>query len=247
MGDTWTKWVALTSHISPASVARAEPRSGTLSSVAGVEQAAPPRGAEADDAGAVGADSDALRFTVIPRRLVPPGASPAQITQHSMDRTYALGHLLQTAWGGDWRLLLGELQLAFVAFLVGYSLSALEQWKALVALLCESAEGTSRWPDLYHEFVAVLYHELLELADDFFADPLTSDSYMAPCLRRLFRNVQEDERAPPALRRRMGGFHRYLSKRFSWDFAADADADEDGPVVVDDDRGRVGAARAPAQ
>jgi hypothetical protein len=40
-----------------------------------------------------------------------------------------LEELIAAEFGGDWRELLGELQLAFVLFLQLSSMAALEQWK----------------------------------------------------------------------------------------------------------------------
>ena len=45
--------------------------------------------------------------------------------------------LLEQAYGGDSDLLLGEIQYAYVVFLVGHSFAGFEQWKKLISMLCQ--------------------------------------------------------------------------------------------------------------
>ena len=52
---------------------------------------------------------------------------------------------------------LGELQFAFVCFLIGNCLDAFEQWKLMVNLLCNSEEAVRSRPGLYVNLVNVLY------------------------------------------------------------------------------------------
>jgi A1 cistron-splicing factor AAR2 len=51
------------------------------------------------------------------------------------------------------RILLGEFQLAFVTFLMLWSLSALENWKAIIALLCSSGDAMIGMPALFTNFI----------------------------------------------------------------------------------------------
>ena len=51
---------------------------------------------------------------------------------------------------------LGELQAAFIAFLFGEDVAALEQWKALVAAFCCAESATARYPGVVLAFVGAL-------------------------------------------------------------------------------------------
>ncbi|MCH97757.1 protein AAR2, partial [Trifolium medium] len=55
--------------------------------------------------------------------------------------TQLLETLLAKDYGGSEELLLGELQFAFIAFLMGQSLEAFLQWKSLVSLLFGCTEA----------------------------------------------------------------------------------------------------------
>ena len=104
------------------------------------------------------------QFVQVPERMVPADCSPAEVTQHMLDRvrgataiclaiararslhhrsltciaqSYALSVLLRDAYSNDYAMLLGEMQYAFVVFLVGHSFAGFEQWKRLVVLLCQ--------------------------------------------------------------------------------------------------------------
>ena len=55
----------------------------------------------------------------------------------------------------DYKRMLGELQFAFVCFLVGHVYDAFEQWKALTALLCSCDELLVTRPDLFMAFLGV--------------------------------------------------------------------------------------------
>ena len=64
--------------------------------------------------------------------------SPIDITKHAFDKSDSLLRLLQKDYDYDFRLFLGEMQFAFVCFLVGQSFEAFDQWKGMVDLLCSS-------------------------------------------------------------------------------------------------------------
>lgn len=61
-----------------------------------------------------------LRFTAIPRKKHPDGATAADVTRYNMDHSYVLRTALGSpTYGGEPVWLLGELQFAFIAFLIG--------------------------------------------------------------------------------------------------------------------------------
>ncbi|CAD7946893.1 unnamed protein product [Amoebophrya sp. A120] len=64
--------------------------------------------------------------------------------------------------------LLGELELAFVAFLLGQNYDAFEQWKKLLNLFCSCTELIAKQPVLYLEFLRTLYAQLQQAPEDFF-------------------------------------------------------------------------------
>ncbi|XP_050262637.1 uncharacterized protein LOC126707076 isoform X8 [Quercus robur] len=74
-------------------------------------------------------------YTSIPRVIKQKGIHGQELTSLNIDKTQLLESLLTKDYGGSEDVLLGELQFAFIAFLMGQSLEGFLQWKALVNLL----------------------------------------------------------------------------------------------------------------
>ncbi|XP_065142680.1 protein AAR2 homolog [Paramisgurnus dabryanus] len=171
-----------------------------------------------------------LRFSHIPKQVYPPGATPAQITKYSMDLSYALNCVLDSHYREQPLDILGELQFAFVCFLIGNVYEAFEHWKILLSMLCRSEEAMKEKKDLYLGLIAVLYHQLGEIPPDFFVDIVSQSNFLTSTLQDFFQFAISPG-VDCTLRKRAEKFKVYLTKKFCWDF--DADLDECAPVVVD--------------
>ncbi|PIA63701.1 hypothetical protein AQUCO_00201211v1 [Aquilegia coerulea] len=106
-------------------------------------------------------DKQHCYYTVIPRVVKHKGIGGQELTSLNLDKTQLLETILMKQFGDAEDLLLGELQFAFVAFLMGQSLEAFFQWKALVSLLfsCTEAPFHTR-SHLFTKFVKVIYYQL---------------------------------------------------------------------------------------
>ncbi len=171
-----------------------------------------------------------IRFSHIPRQKYPVGASPAEMTKYSMDHSYVLDSLLQTQFKDDKNGLLGELQFAFLCFLLGQVYDAFEQWKKLVNLICCSDESVSKHTQLFINFISVLHYHIKEVPQDFFTDIVSSSNFLISTLHTLFANLDTED-TDTVLRQRALKFRDHLHNKFKWDFTLDAEEDE--PVVVD--------------
>ncbi|KAF7662803.1 hypothetical protein LDENG_00225700 [Lucifuga dentata] len=171
-----------------------------------------------------------LRFSVIPKKTYPPGATPAQITQCSLDLSYALETVLETHHKLQPLNLLGELQFAFVCFLIGNVYEGFEHWKNLLAVLCRSEEAMRRHKELYLGLIAVLYHQLGEIPPEFFVDIVSQNNFLTSTLQDFFQFVSGPG-VDGSLRKRAEKFKAHVTKKFHWDF--DADMDDCAPVVVE--------------
>ncbi|XP_022727841.1 protein AAR2 homolog isoform X2 [Durio zibethinus] len=100
-------------------------------------------------------------YTPIPRVIKQKGIESEQLTSLNLDKTELLETLLVKAYGSSEESLLGELQFAFIAFLMGQSLEAFMQWKLLVSLLfgCIEAPFHTR-SQLFTKFIKVIYYQL---------------------------------------------------------------------------------------
>ena len=77
----------------------------------------------------------------------------------------------------------GELQFAFVCFVIGNVYDGFEHWKRLLALLCRSEDAMRSHKELYLGLIAVLYHQLGEIPPDFFVDIVSQDNFLTSTLQ----------------------------------------------------------------
>ncbi|XP_053337957.1 protein AAR2 homolog [Clarias gariepinus] len=171
-----------------------------------------------------------FRFSQIPQHAYPPGATPAQITQCSMDLSYSLNLLLEKHHKEQPLNVLGELQFAFVCFLLGNVYEGFEHWKQLLLVLCRSEEAMRERSDLYLGLISVLYHQLGEIPPDFFVDIVSQNNFLTSTLQDFFQFASSPG-INSTLRKRAEKFKVHLTKKFRWDF--DVDLDECAPVVVE--------------
>jgi A1 cistron-splicing factor AAR2 len=173
-----------------------------------------------------------LRFSEISKRKYPPGSSPSDITKYSMDHSYVLSTMMKDVYHSSFPELLGELQIAFVSFLIGHVFDAFEWWKSMVTLLCFSDEALSQHKDLFTGFISSLHFQLQEIPSDFFIDIVTKDNFLTITLQTFFSNLEQSKTADRSLVKRGLQFRENLSKKYNWDFSADPLDSE--PTIVED-------------
>jgi A1 cistron-splicing factor AAR2 len=173
-----------------------------------------------------------IRFTTVPWNDCT-SKSPSDITAHGMDRSTTLGMVIElySADIGAENGLLGELQFAFVCFIIGQVYEAFEAWKRLVHLLCSCVNAISVRPSLYMQLLAVLHRHIAEIPEDFFVDIITRDNFLTSALRSLFENIDAAGDSAAEVKSRAVRFRKHLERKFRWDFGAETG--EFAPVVVD--------------
>ncbi|XP_024997956.2 protein AAR2 homolog isoform X2 [Gallus gallus] len=202
--ETLKKWISLSSFVGEAAVERLQPESGQISAFSEVLPVRAGRHGR-DRAGQKLPPYDAgcgsyaegvarlpemrpragteIRFTELPRQTYPDGASPEEITRHSMDLSYALEKVIARRYAGRPQDLLAELQFAFICFLIGNVYDAFEHWKRLLNILCRSEDAIAKYQDLYANLIFVLYHQLNEIPSDFFVDIVSQDNFLTSTLQ----------------------------------------------------------------
>ncbi|XP_066348471.1 uncharacterized protein [Miscanthus floridulus] len=100
-------------------------------------------------------------YTSIPASVKHKDISGGDLTALNLDKTSLLEIVLAKNYEGEEDLFLGELQFAFIAFMMGQSLEAFMQWKALVSLLlsCSEAPLHTR-TNMFIKFIRTLYYQL---------------------------------------------------------------------------------------
>lgn len=146
--ETLKKWVSLTSFLSEALVKQLQPESGQICAFSEVLPVVAGRlsSDRAEQRGAaLGAECRSyaeglarlprmepragteIRFTELPTQMFPDGATPEEITRHSMDLSYALERVIQQRYASQPLDLLGESRL-----LPGRALGCLGRMKAFL-------------------------------------------------------------------------------------------------------------------
>lgn len=171
-----------------------------------------------------------IQFSKIPRQKYPPGCSPAEMTKYSIDSSYALESILCSNYKENESKILGEIQFAFICFLIGQVLDAFEQWKNLVHVMCTSEEALQNHASLFLNFISVIHYHIQETPEDFFVDILSANNFLTSTLQEFFSNL-ENMSSDSDLKKRGLKFRDYLTQKFKWDFTSEPD--DYAPTVVD--------------
>lgn len=135
----------------------------------------------------------------------------------------------------DPRPLLGELQFAFVCFLVGHIFDAFDQWKRIFSLLCSCQEALKTYSVFFEEFLDVAAFQMREIPADFFVDILSGKNFLSATLTSLFDNL-EDSSLPKSLADRGALLRRGVETRFGRSFSVedlDPIDDDNAPTIVE--------------
>ncbi|WAR04644.1 AAR2-like protein [Mya arenaria] len=249
--ENYKKWISLTSHISEELLGKLQPECGAITSV--TQFLSPPSNSEmrrqsaetlAQQENTSPSDTrkkkklpqlqkvpgTAIRFTKIPKQRYPEGATPQQITVYSMDSTFMLDSIIQSDYSKNKRGILGEIQFAFICFLIGQVFDAFDQWKKLVHLMCGSEKALNSHSDLFMDFIAMLHFQVHEIPEDFFVDIVSANNFLTTTLQEFFSNLEAGN-GDIKLRERGLKFRDHLTRKFKWDFTTEPD--DYAPVIVD--------------
>jgi len=243
---SWSKWISLSGHISSATLLRLEPRTAKICSAAdlipgvvGSDEQADPRLPVM-----VSRPDSSIRYTSLTARRYPAGSTPAEITRHGLDGTFQLIEFVATLekMYGDQvsssmrdqdttREVLGEIQFAFLCFLVGMNYDSFEQWKKLVEMMCSCDEGLVKYQQLFLDFISDLYFQMKEVPSDFFVDIVSCNNFLSDSLTSLFATIKNSPEVNSQLKEKANKFEANVTKKFGWDFSAELS--EDAPTIVE--------------
>uniref|UniRef100_A0A0C9QJM7 Protein AAR2 homolog n=1 Tax=Fopius arisanus TaxID=64838 RepID=A0A0C9QJM7_9HYME len=172
-----------------------------------------------------------LRLTELPDKYYPDDATPMEITQHSLDSSYALNILLKKF--KEPIEIIGELQLSFICFLVGQSWDAFDHWKKLISLICRADKIIPERRAVYVEFLRTLEIQLTHVPEDLLCDIVSSNNFVYHHLRILFSNIESSPEVDGRLKSEATRARSRLTSKFAWDFESLQDEnDDEAPVVV---------------
>lgn len=176
-----------------------------------------------------------LTYSDIPEvRLNRKGKTPNEISKMYMDKSSVLEEMVIRN-KGDFYVILGEFQFAFVTFLLTYNLDSFIHWKNLLILFSESQTSASNHPAWYEILLQVIYYQMLYVPEDFFHEEITGKNFLAVSLRNLYEVCSVD--GSTELMRCRSFLRNMLLSKFHLDISDDLiclDHPEFGPVLADD-------------
>ncbi|RZC00563.1 AAR2 domain containing protein [Asbolus verrucosus] len=254
--DILDKWKSLTANITDNLLCKLTPRSGQVKSALELQScsdAERPKGIKKDSPNMPSCsyvkkarlteskendllpvlkpvEGTELRFTPFPSKNYPEDASPSQITQHSLDRTYVFEKML-SQYSKPMEII-GELEFCFVCFLVGHSLEAFDQWKKLVTLFCSCDLAVRKYRQIFDVFITLLEIHIKEIPEEFLADIVSNNNFVYVNLKKIFRTIQSSD-VDGQLKTKIDRFRNSLTATYLWDFGhLDSEEEDEAPVVV---------------
>merc|ERR1712080_467952 len=129
--------------------------------------------------------SGCLFFSLLPRCRKMKGITPAETTLLHMDRSAQLEELIAREHAGKEFNILGELQLAYIAFLLGQNCDGFDHWRSLLQLLCSCEVAVETRPELFTEFCRTFFAQLSQAPSELFDDDLTKGNFLGTCALSL--------------------------------------------------------------
>ena len=178
--------------------------------------------------------SSAIHFSEIAKSGPPPGCSAADVTKYSLDSSHVLQSLMdQVEANSD--AVLGEVQFAFVCFLIGHVYEAFAHWKDMIRLICTANRALQQHDSFFLNFIRVLHFQVQEVPADLFVDIVNSNNFLLLTLRDFFFNLENNDSVSSDLRKRGIRFRTSLEKKFKWDFSIENSDDDEAPVILRSD------------
>ncbi|KAK3143152.1 hypothetical protein QOZ80_4BG0359110 [Eleusine coracana subsp. coracana] len=193
-------------------------------------------------------------YTSIPASVKHKNISGDELTDLNLDKTSLLESVLAKNYQGQEDLLLGELQFSFIAFMMGQSLEAFMQWKALLSLLlsCSEAPLHTR-TNMFIKFIRTFYYQLKhgfqhtqdskssgDMGNSLFLDEawFSRDMFLYRLSKDFFTVVLEAPVVDGDLLSWSRKLKTLLETTFGWDLENNAvnlidEDDEFAPVVVE--------------
>lgn len=228
------QWSELTRHATPELVQKIEPVGGRVRSRrAEYDATTNPKGVEdmeVEQPMALESNTGSLFFSSVPRLRRKPNLTAEETTKLGMDRSLQLEEMISKEFSGQELAVLGELQLAYIAFLLGQNFEGFEQWRALLQLLCSCEDAAMRRTELFAELLRTFFAHLSQAPADLFGDDLTKDNFMGSCALSLLEICSF---GAPKLEKRCAKLRQLVEEKFGLSTEDLALLGEDAPEVVD--------------
>ncbi|XP_053991724.1 protein AAR2 homolog [Hylaeus volcanicus] len=177
--------------------------------------------------------SNTLFFLEVPKLKLPANAPGHVKTCMMHDNSSILETILVDKLQGEWEQILGEIQFAFVCFLLGKNYDAFEQWKRLIILLSSCDTASQTYIDLFAGYLRVLHNQLLQVPNDFFHESVLSNNFFIQSLGNICE-ICEGENVPQKLQKRVAFIKKAIVEKFHTSLTEILQLHEDAPLIVDE-------------
>lgn len=128
---------------------------------------------------------------------------------------------------------LGEVQFAYICFLIGGNLDAFEHWKELVGVLCSCQKAITKHRIIYDHLSDMLEIQINEIPSDFLVDIVSSNNFIYNKIRTLLGFISDSE-VDGRLKSKIYRFKQRLTEKYDWDLNhVNDESDDEAPVIVD--------------
>jgi len=137
------------------------------------------------------------------------------LTAMYRDKSPVLTELVKSYFDQSWSDLVGEVQLAFLLFLLLYSYPALVYWKSAIHLIASSEKALRENVTFTGTFIKSLHAQLNFSPADFFEMELSRENFLRPTLSALFSSLSFTAGdLPEPLPEFVQRLQRFVSKKF---------------------------------
>ncbi|OMJ78819.1 hypothetical protein SteCoe_21303 [Stentor coeruleus] len=221
--ESWALWKELTDYITPKILFKLEPLSGMIPS------ASKEYDIQSQELESFNCNIPVIHYTPIPKRYFQQGMSAESITLYNYDKTAILRNTIGNGFD-TFEELLGEMQFAFVSFLIGENPDSFEQWKNIFVLLCNCEQGVREEHQWFSKYIPVLYAQVKSLPKDLVVDPFLSSSFITSSLKS-FISIIDDSSLNKTLQIRGEKLKKLVLKEFNIS-ELDMIDDEEAPSIV---------------
>lgn len=236
-----TSWAPLVACVDPPVLHQVGVSFGTC--ISGAERNLVVLGENAKDGDRDSSLAQCISFAPIDLQAPLRGMTAEEITKFHIDRSQMVEDLIRTRFNGRWEGLIGELQVAFLSFLLLFNLEGLEHWKALLTLLTACDRLQLECPELFIRFTAVLFSQMKVVPVEIFTEKLETENFLRISLERYFLILSEQSALDLKLKTKSRKFKDFVVDKYGWSFedgtnpyerrdSADTHANEEGPTIV---------------
>jgi A1 cistron-splicing factor AAR2 len=187
-------------------------------------------------------------FTQVGKPKPPPDASESEVTLFHINRTAHLEQYLGRANYESELDVVGELQTAFILFLLGMNYDAFVQWRQLIEMLLGCSEaGIRQHKDLFTAVASALSFQVKQMPEDFLFDAGISDDdmqhrknqknvFILPLISHFVMSCcDESLQSEYDLQQNVQALDKVMTDKYGeeWTSTFNPEGNDDPPIIID--------------